>query len=120
VQQSFEIFDNIHYSPHISSPKPTMVGVVGHGGGGKVNPPLPPLRIFSKVVAKYDPLALSIYLHDLPDNYMKRLPKFIREGDMTSTKHMQFFDQFVDILGNEYEYVYMILFVHNFEGQVIN
>jgi hypothetical protein len=31
---------------------------------------------------------------------------------------MAFFDQFVDILGIEYEDVYMRLFIQNFEGQV--
>jgi hypothetical protein len=121
MQQSFEIFDNLHYSPHISSPKPTMAGVGGGGGGGgQVNPPPPPPRIFSKVAARYAPLDLPTNLHDLPDNYMKILPKFTGEGDLTTTEHMEFFDQFVDILGIEYEYVYMRLFVQTFEGQVQN
>jgi hypothetical protein len=88
------------------------------GGSGQVNPPTPPLSIFSKVVAIYDILSLPANLHDLLDNYMKILPKFIGEGDLTATKHMAFFDQFAYILGIEFEDVYMRLFVQNFEGQV--
>jgi hypothetical protein len=49
---------------------------------------------------------------------MKSLPKFTGEGDLTTTEHMALFDQFVDILGIEYEDVYMRLFVQTFEGQV--
>jgi len=93
-----------------------MAGV-GGGGSGKVNPPPPPSIFFSKVVVRYVPLSLLINLHDLPDNYMKHLPKFTGEGDLTTTDHMKFFDQFDDILGIEYEDVYMRLFVQNFEGQ---
>jgi hypothetical protein len=88
VQQFFEIFDNLHYNPRISSPKPTMVGVGGGGGGGgggQVNPPPPPPRIFSKVASRYAPLSLPANLNDLPDNYMKSLPKFMGEGDLTTT-----------------------------------
>jgi hypothetical protein len=86
-----------------------VVGGGGDGGGGQVNPPPPPLRIFSKVDVKYAPLALPANLHDLLDNYMKSLPKFTMEGDLTITEHMTFFDQFFDIVGIEYEDVYMIL-----------
>jgi hypothetical protein len=65
-----------------------MVGVGGArggGGGGNVNPPPLPLRKFSKVVVRYAPLALPAVLHDLPENYMKNLPKFMGEGDLTNT-----------------------------------
>jgi len=65
----------------------------GRGGGsGQVNSPTPPPSIFSKVVVIYDLLSLPANLHDLLDNYMKILPKFIGEGDLTATKHMAFFD----------------------------
>jgi hypothetical protein len=51
---------------------------------------------------------------------MKILPKFMGEGDLTTTEHIAFFNQFVDILGIEHEDVYMRLFVQTFEGQVMN
>jgi hypothetical protein len=51
---------------------------------------------------------------------MNILPKFAGEGDLTITEHTIFFEQFVDILGIEDEYVYMRLLVQTFEGKVIN
>jgi hypothetical protein len=53
-------------------------------------------------------------MHDLPENYMKNLPKFMGEGYLTTTKHIAFFNQFVDILGIEHEEVYPRLLVQNF------
>jgi hypothetical protein len=87
----------------------------GAGDGGQAQSPM----IFSKVTARYSPLVLRVVLHDLPENYMKRLPKFTGEGDLTATKHITFFDQFDDILGIEHEDVYMIPLVQTFERQVI-
>jgi hypothetical protein len=95
-----------------------MVAQGGAGGGapGGVQVPLP--GIFSKVAARYAPLILAIPLHDLPENYMKSLQKFTGEGDLTAQEHINFFDQFVDILGIEHEDVYSKLLVQTFEGQV--
>ena len=88
-----------------------MVGVGGAGGGGNINPPPPPPRIFSKVTTRYAPLSLPVVLHNLLDNYMKSLPKFMGEGDLIGTEHITFFDQFADILGIEHEEIYMRLLV---------
>jgi hypothetical protein len=49
---------------------------------------------------------------------MKNLPKFTGEGDLTAAEHINFFDQFDDILGLEHEDMYSRLFVQTFEGQV--
>jgi hypothetical protein len=98
-----------------------MAGVGGTGGGGaggQGQGQAPPPRIFSKVASRYAPLVLPTVLHDLPENYMKNLPKFMGEGDLTATEHIAFFDQFVDILGIEHEDVYSRLLVQTFEGQV--
>jgi len=98
-------------------------GVGGSGGarvGGQKNILVQPLRIFAKVAARYAPLVLPAILHDSLENYMKSLPKFIGEGELTTTKHIAFFDQFVDILGVIHEDVYTRLLVQNFEGQVRN
>jgi hypothetical protein len=61
-------------------------GALGGGGGGQ-GPPPPP-RFFTKVVARYAPLVLPVPLHNLPENYMKKLPKFTGEGDLTATEHI--------------------------------
>jgi hypothetical protein len=89
----------------------------GAGGGGGQGQP-PPTRIFSKVVAIYAPLVLAPALHDLDKNYMKNLPKFPGEGDLTAIEHITFFDQFVDILGIEHGVVYSGILVQTFEGKV--
>jgi hypothetical protein len=132
AQRSLHIFENPLYNIQVSSPRLSMDvvtggGVRGCGGGvgggrgggvfggrggggdGQGAPPTP--RIFSKVAARYAPLVLPVPLHDLPKNYMKNLPKFTGEGDLTVTEHINFFDQFFDILGLEHEDVYSRLLV---------
>jgi hypothetical protein len=61
-------------------------GALGGPAGGQT--PLP--GIFAKVAARYAPLVLPFPLHDLPKNYMKSLPKFIGEGDLTTQEHINF------------------------------
>jgi hypothetical protein len=99
-------------------------GFIGGGGGGAPlggaggQGPAPPPRVFAKVAARYAPLVFPVPLHDLPENYIKNLPKFTREGDLTAAEHINFFDQFADILGIEHEDVYSRLLVQTFKGQV--
>jgi hypothetical protein len=125
TERSPHIFKSLLYNLQVSPSKLSMVaaggggaGGGGGGGGGGGQVPPPPPRIFSKVAARYAPLVLPVPLHDLPENYMKNLPKFTGEGDLTATEHINFFDQFVDILGLEHEDVYSRLLVQTFEGQV--
>jgi ribonuclease HI len=92
--------------------------MAGVGGGGGGQPNVPPPRVFAKVAVRYAPLVLPVPLHDLPDNYIKNLPKFTGEGDLTAAEHINFFDQFADICGIEHEDVYSRLLVQTFEGQV--
>jgi hypothetical protein len=58
-------------------------GVVGGAAGGGAGGQVPPPGIFSKVAAKYAPLVLLVPLHDLPENYITNIPKFIGEGNLT-------------------------------------
>jgi hypothetical protein len=60
-------------------------GVALGGGVGGQGPPPPP-RVFAKVATRYAPLVLPVPLHDLPENYIKNLPKFIGEGDLTTSQ----------------------------------
>jgi hypothetical protein len=89
-------------------------GVGGVGGQGQQLLP----RIFAKVADRYAPLVLPVPLHNLPEIYMKNLPKFTGEGDLTVVEHIKFFHQFTNILGLEHEDVYSRLFVQTFKGQV--
>jgi hypothetical protein len=68
-------------------------------GGVGSQAPHPPPTVFAKVAERYVPLVLLIPLHDLPEKYIKNLPKFIWEGDLTTAEHINFFDQFANILG---------------------
>jgi hypothetical protein len=86
----------------------------GSGGQG----PAPSPRVFVKFAARYAPLVLPAPLHDLPENYIKNIPKFTGEGDLTADEHINFFDQFADILGIKHEDVYSRFLVQTFEGQV--
>ena len=92
--------------------------VVGGAAGGVVGSQVPLPGIFAKVAAKYAPLVLPVPLHDLPENYMKNIPKFTGKGDLTAQEHIIFFAQFANILGLEHEDVYSRLLVQTFEGQV--
>jgi hypothetical protein len=117
-RESLYIFTNPLYNASISSPRLSMVvGGGGAGGIGGQGQQLPP-RVFTKVTARYTPLVLPVPVHDLLENYMKNLPKFIGEGDLTAAEHINFFYQFIDILGLEHEDVYSQLFVQTFDGQV--
>jgi hypothetical protein len=112
TERSPHILKSLLYNLQVSPSKLSMVaagggGVVGGGGGGQVPPPPP--RIFAKVAARYAPLVLPVPLHDLPENYMKNMSKFTGEGDLTATEHINFFDQFVDILGLKHEDIYSLL-----------
>jgi hypothetical protein len=94
--QFLKFFENPFF-PQISSPRLPMVvaggaGVGGGGAGGQSQGKPPPPRIVSKVVVIYSPLVLPVILHDLPENYMKNVPKFMGEGDLTTTEHIAFFD----------------------------
>ena len=91
-------------------------GGAGAGGGAPGGGQVPVHRIFAKVAARYAPLVLPVPLHDLPENYMKSLPKFTVEGDLIAQEHINFFDQFADILRIEHEDVYSRLLVQTFEG----
>jgi hypothetical protein len=88
------------------------------GGGAGCQGPAPPPRVFAKVAARYAPLVLPIPLHDLPENFIKNLPKFTGEGDLTTAEHINLFDQFADILGLKHEDVYSRIFIQTFKGQV--
>jgi hypothetical protein len=129
AKDSLLVFQNPIYNTLFPYPVVLMAAIGGGGGevfkgggapGGGMGGqgPPPPPRVFAKVVARYAPLVLPIPLHDLPENYIKNLPKFTREGDLTVAKHINFFDQFMDILGLEHKDVYSRLFVQTFEGHV--
>jgi hypothetical protein len=97
AKDSLLVFQNPLYNTLFSYPIVSMETTGGGGGGaprggrGGQGPPLTP-RFFTKVASRYAPLVLPVPLHDLPKNYMKNLSRFIGEGDLTATEHINFFD----------------------------
>jgi hypothetical protein len=77
----FLVFQN----PLYNTPYPRQViPMVAARGGAGVQVPPPPPRVFTKVAARYAPLVIPAPLHNLPENYIKNLPKFTGEGDLTA------------------------------------
>lgn len=71
------------------------------------------------IAARYAPLVLPQVLHDLPTNdYLKYLPKFNGEGEVTAEEHLSTFYAFADNLGIEHEDVWMRLFAQSLDGEV--
>jgi hypothetical protein len=79
-------------SPHtlrVSASNPSMAahgGAEAGGGaqGGPTSGQVPLAGIFAKVAARYAFIVLLAPLYDLIKNYMKSLPKFTGEGDLTT------------------------------------
>jgi len=87
-----------------------MDNVVGGGGGGSNPPPSPPLGN-PWVAARYGPIILPQNLHDMPNNYLKILPKFNGENETYAEDNIDAFQYCTNNLGVEYEDVYMCNFV---------
>ena len=64
------------------------------------------------IVAKYAPLVLPVRLHALPaTDYMKYLPRYNEEGDVTAEEHLVAFYSFAKEFNIEYEDVWMRFFM---------
>jgi hypothetical protein len=71
------------------------------------------------VAARYAPLVLPVALHAfLATNYMKYLPRYNGEGEVSVEEHLEAFYIFADNFNIDYTYVWMRLFVQNLEGEV--
>ena len=55
-----------------------------------LNPPRP-------MAARFAPLCLPTFLHDLPQNYSQRISLFDGEGDITAKQHVAKFEDFIDL-----------------------
>ena len=92
----------IHTPSPPSSPPPNipMAGA---------NPP--PNRMDAIVTSRYAPLILPHPMNPLPaGDYLKYMPKFTGEGDITAEKHLATFYSYADNLNIENEDVWMRVF----------
>ena len=69
------------------------------------------------MVARFSPLALPAALHDLPLNYSQRITLYDAEGNLSARKHVDRFDDFIDLEELDYEDVNMILFAQILYGE---
>jgi hypothetical protein len=81
------------------------------------NPPLN--RMDAIVTARYAPLILPHPMNPLPaGDYLKYMPKFTGEGDITAEEHLAAFYSYADNLNIENEDVWMRVFVQSLDGEV--
>ena len=79
----------------------------------------PPNRMDAIVAASYAPLVLPQLMNALPARYyLKYMPKFSGEGEVTTKEHLADFYVYVDNLNIEHEDVWMRVFVQSLEGDV--
>jgi hypothetical protein len=78
----------------------------------------PKTRMEFTIASRYGPLVLPQPLNSLPtDGYLKKLPKFMGEGDITAEAHLESFYSFIDNHAIENEDVWMMIFVHSLDGE---
>jgi hypothetical protein len=71
------------------------------------------------VAARYAPLILPHPMNPLPaGDYLKYMPKFTGEGDITAEEHLAAFYSYADNLNIENEDVWMRVFVQSLDGEV--
>jgi hypothetical protein len=76
-------------------------------------------RMNAIIAARYAPLVLPVGLHALPTTYyMKYLPRYNGEGDVTAEEHLVSFYSFADNFNIDYADVWMRLFVQSLDGEV--
>jgi hypothetical protein len=81
------------------------------------NPPLN--RMDAIVAARYAPLILPHPMNPLPaGDYLKYIPKFTGEGDITAEENLAAFYSYADNLNIENEDVWMRVFFQSLDGEV--
>jgi hypothetical protein len=99
------------HTPSPPSSPPLNVPMAG------ANPPQN--RMDAIVAARYAPLVLPHPMNPLPaGDYLKYMPKFTGEGDITAEEHLAAFYSYADNLNIENEDVWMRVFVQSLDGEV--
>jgi ribonuclease HI len=99
------------HTPSPSSSPPLKIPMAG------ANPPQN--RMDAIVAARYAPLILPQPLNPLPaGDYLKYMPKFSGEGEVTAEEHLAAFYSYADNLNIENEDVWMRVFVQSLDGEV--
>jgi hypothetical protein len=111
---SHSVSSSLVFSLQTSSPPSSPTPVVPMVGA---NPPLN--RMDAIVATIYAPLILPQPVNPLPArDYMKYMPKFTGEEDITVEEHLVAFYSYTDNLNIENEDVWMRIFVQSLDGEV--
>jgi hypothetical protein len=70
------------------------------------------------MAARFTPLILPAQLHDLPQNYSQRIKLYDVEGNVSAQKHLDWFNDFIDLEEVDYADAKMRLFAQSFAGEV--
>jgi hypothetical protein len=70
------------------------------------------------MAARFTPLILPAQLHDLPQNYSQRIRLYDVEGSVSAQRHLDWFNDFVDLEEVDYADAKMRLFVQSLSGDV--
>jgi hypothetical protein len=101
---------------HIAKPPSTACSPRIQNQMAVVNPP--GNRIDAIVATRYDPLVLPQPMNALPPGYyLKYMPKFTREEDITTKEHLSAFYSYADNQNIENEDVWMRVFVQSLFGE---
>jgi hypothetical protein len=107
----FPPVSSVPVSPGRTHSPPPLIPMVG------ANPPVN--RMDSIVAARYAPLILPQPMNPLPvGDYLKYMPKFTGEEDITIEEHLVAFYSYADNLNIENEDVWMRVFVQSLDGEV--
>ena len=66
---------------------------------------------------KYAPLALPQVLNEMPQDYLKLLPRFTREDNTSTQRHIENFYAFAENVNVENLDVVLRLFVQSLDGE---
>jgi hypothetical protein len=108
-----------------STPPTSPVQVPSPPGSSPIHTPMvgdnpPRNRMDAIVVTRYAPLVLPQPLNALPvSGYLKQLPQFTGEGDITAEEHLVAFYSYADNYVIVNEDVWMRIFVHGIDGEAI-
>ena len=68
------------------------------------------------MAARFSPLILPAQLHDFPLEYNQRIKLYDAEGNVAAQKHLDWFNDFVDLEEVDYEDAKMRLFSQSLIG----
>jgi hypothetical protein len=78
-----------------------------------------PLQVLTAAMAaRFSPLVLPAQLHDLPQEYNQRIKLYDVEGNVSAQKHLDWFNDFIDLEEVDFEDAKMRLFAQSLAGEV--